>query len=148
MGFLRLTVSNKSKLSAIRRHRKIDVGGFAPSLRDKLEKFSEPPKSEPLDEQERRRDLQSWTGGDAAKATNTESPEKDAFVRLKQQVEDWEARWHWWGIPALFIAFGQCAMFGVAVAPLLTNLGVSRFMFDCNDAAKVCLWKEDQWVVL
>jgi hypothetical protein len=55
------------------------------------------------------------------------------FAGIREAVRGYEDRWHWWHIPAIFIAASQAVIFGLAVEPLLKAAGIPKFIFACSD---------------
>jgi hypothetical protein len=55
------------------------------------------------------------------------------FGRIRKAVDAYGERWHWWHVPALFIAACQGIIFGFAIEPLLKAAGIPKFIFACAD---------------
>jgi hypothetical protein len=53
------------------------------------------------------------------------------FSRIRKAVGQYKERWHWWHVPAIFIAAGQGVIFGFAIEPLLKAGGIPKFIFAC-----------------
>jgi hypothetical protein len=75
-------------------------------------------------------DLQGWmnpkmTGG-------LEDEARHIFAGIKLAVGNWKNRYHWWHTPAYVVVALQAVMFGLAIAPLLVNVGAPRFLLSCE----------------
>jgi hypothetical protein len=70
-------------------------------------------------------DLQQWTRKDPPQRYMRE------FARIRKAVDDYKERWHWWHVPAVFIAAAQGVIFGFAIEPLLKAGGIPKFIFAC-----------------
>jgi len=74
--------------------------------------------------------LQGWM---SAKMTGgLEDEARHIFAGIKQAVGDWKKRYHWWHTPAYVVVTLQAVMFGLAIAPLLVNVGTPRFLLSCE----------------
>lgn len=75
----------------------------------------------------RLQELQEWT--------NENPPHRYMrdFGRIRKAVGDYVDRYHWWHVPAIFIAASQAVIFGLAIEPLLKAAGIPKFIFACSD---------------
>lgn len=75
-------------------------------------------------------ELQGWT---SAKMTGgLEDEARHIFAGIKLAVGHWKKRYHWWHTPAYVVVALQAVMFGLAIAPLLVNVGAPRFLLSCE----------------
>lgn len=61
-----------------------------------------------------------------------EDDARHIFYGIKQAVEEWHKRYHWWNAPAYIVVALQAVMFALAIAPLLVNVGAPRFLLSCH----------------
>lgn len=73
--------------------------------------------------------LQQWTCPD--------TPEKymREFSRIRRAVDAYAKRWHWWHVPAMFIAAAQVCIFYWLIEPLLRSAGIPMFIFACPNSS-------------
>lgn len=72
-------------------------------------------------------ELQEWTSEKPPQRYMRE------FARIRKAVDGYEARYHWWHVPAVFIAASQGVIFGLAIEPLLKAAGIPKFIFACSN---------------
>ena len=58
---------------------------------------------------------------------------KHRFSGIRESVEHWELRRHWWILPAFIFTAIQATIFAIAIAPLLGSRGAPRFIYSCGN---------------
>ena len=118
------TVPNFKQLSCVRRKQVLELSTLD---KDPLDTISDLGDRDPTAAQEEKKldQLREWT---------QEVPPKKYmrdFARIRKAVGQYQERWHWWHVPAIFIAAGQGIVFGFAIEPLLKAGGIPKFIFAC-----------------